>query len=217
MDGKLAAAAFGSGLGIAYFCDPDAGKRRRALLRDKLARARAMYMRGMGKLSRDLPQRGQGLLLGARTRLWPDHPDDVVLEQRVRAALGRTVDHPGSIDVRSEDCCVTLSGPILANEASRAISRVRSVPGVRGVINNLAVCESPEGIPGLQGTPAPRKVDRFEFLQEAACFGCDPKREMDDDMARFKTLMETGRYPHDAARPPVRTGLGASTPATHAL
>jgi uncharacterized membrane protein len=51
----------------------------------------------------------------------------------------------------------------------------------------------------------------------AACFGCDPKREMDDDMARFKTLMETGRYPHDAARPPLRTGQVASVHVTQGL
>jgi uncharacterized membrane protein len=34
----------------------------------------------------------------------------------------------------------------------------------------------------------------------AAMFGADPKTQMDEDLARMKTLIETGRPPHDAAR-----------------
>lgn len=34
----------------------------------------------------------------------------------------------------------------------------------------------------------------------AALFGADPKSEMDADLLRMKTLLETGRPPHDAAR-----------------
>ena len=34
----------------------------------------------------------------------------------------------------------------------------------------------------------------------AAIFGVDPKRSFDADLARMKTLLETGRAPHDAAR-----------------
>jgi uncharacterized membrane protein len=33
----------------------------------------------------------------------------------------------------------------------------------------------------------------------AALFGADPKREMDDDLVRMKTFLETGIAPHDAA------------------
>ena len=35
----------------------------------------------------------------------------------------------------------------------------------------------------------------------AAMFGADPKTEMDADLLRMKTMIETGRAPHDAARP----------------
>jgi uncharacterized membrane protein len=34
----------------------------------------------------------------------------------------------------------------------------------------------------------------------AAIFGADPKTEMDQDLARMKTMIESGRPPHDAAR-----------------
>ncbi len=33
----------------------------------------------------------------------------------------------------------------------------------------------------------------------AALFGSDPKSEMDEDLMRMKTLIETGNPPHDAA------------------
>jgi hypothetical protein len=32
-------------------------------------------------------------------------------------------------------------------------------------------------------------------------FGADPKSEMDADLLRMKTMIETGRAPHGAARP----------------
>jgi uncharacterized membrane protein len=35
----------------------------------------------------------------------------------------------------------------------------------------------------------------------AALLGADPKRQMDEDLVRMKTLIETGNPPHDAARP----------------
>jgi uncharacterized membrane protein len=35
----------------------------------------------------------------------------------------------------------------------------------------------------------------------AALFGADPKSEMDADLLRMKSMIETGRPPHDAARP----------------
>jgi uncharacterized membrane protein len=38
----------------------------------------------------------------------------------------------------------------------------------------------------------------------AALFGADPKSEMDSDLLRMKTIIETGRAPHDAARPAPR-------------
>ena len=38
----------------------------------------------------------------------------------------------------------------------------------------------------------------------AAFFGADPKSEMDADLLRMKTIIETGRVPHDAARPSPR-------------
>jgi hypothetical protein len=38
----------------------------------------------------------------------------------------------------------------------------------------------------------------------ASMFGADPKAEMDSDLLRMKTMIETGRAPHDAAHPAPR-------------
>ena len=37
----------------------------------------------------------------------------------------------------------------------------------------------------------------------ASIFGADPKSEMDADLMRMKSMIETGNPPHDAARPPL--------------
>jgi uncharacterized membrane protein len=34
----------------------------------------------------------------------------------------------------------------------------------------------------------------------ASLFGADPERQMEEDLMRMKTLLETGTPPHDAAR-----------------
>jgi len=43
----------------------------------------------------------------------------------------------------------------------------------------------------------------------AALLGADPKTQLDQDLLRMKTLIETGRFPHDAAQH--LTGSGATT------
>lgn len=54
----------------------------------------------------------------------------------------------------------------------------------------------------------------------ASLFGADPKSEMDQDLIRMKTLIETGRTPHDAAQPlPTRRrrAISGSRPSPEAI
>jgi uncharacterized membrane protein len=46
----------------------------------------------------------------------------------------------------------------------------------------------------------------------ATVFGADPKSEMDADLMRMKTTLETGRAPHDAAATPRDASPGNTTP-----
>ena len=55
----------------------------------------------------------------------------------------------------------------------------------------------------------------------ASLLRSDPKSEMDDDLARLKTLIERGRFPHDAARrasvlSPASPPMGVTAPAAAA-
>lgn len=50
----------------------------------------------------------------------------------------------------------------------------------------------------------------------AKAFGADPKREMDQDLLRMKTMIETGHPPYDAAQPMQNSSRGAEpTPIIH--
>jgi uncharacterized membrane protein len=81
---------------------------------------------------------------------------DQVLEQRVRARLGRFVSHPRAIEVSANNGQVTLRGPILAHELDQTLAAIASSPGVRGIHNTMDVHAEPGDVPGLQGGSAPR-------------------------------------------------------------
>jgi hypothetical protein len=91
---------------------------------------------------------------------------DGVLHERVRARIGSVVGHAGAIEAAVVDGRVSLRGPVLADDVDRLVRRVRSVPGVREVINQLDVHDEPGGVPGLQGQPrSSRGGEVFELLQ----------------------------------------------------
>jgi len=116
--------------------------------------------------ARDTVQRAYGVLATARRLFQRNEPvDDEALVGRVRAALGRVVSHPHAVEVSASGGHVTLAGPILAHETRALLSCVRSVPGVRGVHDELEVHDNAEHISSLQGG-VPREGDRFELMQE---------------------------------------------------
>jgi hypothetical protein len=160
---------FGAGLGLGtaamFLLDPDRGKRRRALLRDKLAWAARKTAEAIDTTARDVSNRTRGLAAEFQSKLAHEQPDDQVLVERVRAKLGRVVSHPSAINVTARDGCLTLRGPILASELKKTESCVLSVIGVRELSNELEVHDSAENNPALQGGRE-RAGHRFEFLQE---------------------------------------------------
>ncbi|HEX9422648.1 MAG TPA: BON domain-containing protein [Pyrinomonadaceae bacterium] len=161
--------AFGAGLGIGtglmYLLDPDRGKRRRALLRDKLASATRKAGEGIEITARDFSNRAQGIAANIQSRLSSAETDDAVLVDRVRSKLGRIVSHPGAIEVASENGNVSLSGPILEAEVDNLLTCVKQIQGVNGVANNLEVHKEAGNHPALHGGRE-RQGYQFEFLQE---------------------------------------------------
>jgi len=159
----------GTGLGIGtaamFLLDPDRGKRRRALVRDKFALATRKTGECMGVTARDLSNRTRGTIAAIQSRLSSEQPDDSVLVDRVRAKIGRIVSHPAAIEVTAQDGNVTLGGPVLAHEVPHLLSCVKWIHGVNDINNNLEVHEEAGNHPALQGGRE-RQGSRFEFFQE---------------------------------------------------
>ena len=151
----------GLGVGLMYLLDPERGRRRRALVRDKLAHTVNVTADAAGATGRDLAHRAAGTAARVRGSLRRRPVDDVVLIERVRAQLGRVVSHPHAIDVKVTDGRVTLSGPVLQAEVNQLLRAVERVDGVREVVNTLEEHNEPGNVPTLQGgsTPRPPRPD----------------------------------------------------------
>ncbi len=158
-------AGLGLGTGLMFLLDPDRGKRRRALLRDKSVWAARKTGECLEVTARDLRNRTEGIAANIQSRFTSEPVDDSVLVDRVRAKLGRIVSHPSALQVTAQNGNVTLNGPILAAEVPELLTCVNRVQGVNEVVNNLEVHEEAGNHPALQGGRE-RPGYRFEFLQE---------------------------------------------------
>jgi hypothetical protein len=145
----LVGAALGAGL--VYLLDPQSGRRRRALFRDKVIRASHLTRDALDATTRDALNRSRGVLAASRARWQSEDVADEVLVERVRAKIGRVCSHPHAIDVRVAHGNITLRGPILANEAHAVLSTTQGVRGVKAVMNQMDLHETADGVPALQG------------------------------------------------------------------
>lgn len=157
MKKSAAALLVGAGVGAAmYFLDPQQGVRRRALMQNRAARMRHRVQEAVQTTSSDLRNRAQGYRASLQSRFDKTAPSDSVLQERVRAAVGRCVSNPGAIEVTAANSIVTLTGPVLYDEVPLLIDRVYNVRGVQDVINRLQVNREPGNVPSLQGTESRR-------------------------------------------------------------
>lgn len=141
-----------AGAGLMYLFDPRAGRRRRALLRDKLEKLQNTLANQAEGLAKDAGNRGQGAAAETMRRVMPEEPvDDAMLTQRIRSEMGHYVSNPHAIDVSVEQGVVTLSGNILASEAQSFVAQVKAMKHVEKVENHLDVHQSADNIPDLQG------------------------------------------------------------------
>jgi hypothetical protein len=150
----------GLGLGAAlmYVLDPERGKRRRAIARDKALSGAHKAGDRLAARSRDVANRARGVAAELKSLTKSEEADDLVLEERVRAELGRVVAHPGSIEAAAVAGTVILSGSARTSELDELLSAVRGIPGVQDVENRLELYESPR----LESRgDAPRNVDRW--------------------------------------------------------
>lgn len=156
----------GAGAGLMYLLDPALGNRRRARMRDRLMRARNLTGSAMDATSRDVRNRARGVVAELRSRLLPGDVSDDVLQERVRARLGQAVRYARSLEATVDNGCVTLRGPVLADDVTRLVRRIGQVPGVREVDNRLDVHAEAGNVPGLHGARASSAGGEvFELMQ----------------------------------------------------
>lgn len=142
------------GAASAFMFDPQQGRRRRALLRDKMARGVREGREFGDAAAKDLRSRAQGVAARMQA-LRGGRAPEAVLVGRVRAKLGRYVSHRRAIHVTAQDGIVTLTGDVLAGEHPALVPALRSMPGVREVDDRLDVHPSEEAVSSLRGGMPP--------------------------------------------------------------
>jgi osmotically-inducible protein OsmY len=141
----------GLGALIAYFFDPDSGRRRRALARDRIP----AYFRRLSERAERTGRAVSAEAYGAKQKAKhlkeeeKPQPDDVTLARKVETEIFRDVDVPkGKINVNAESGKIVLRGEVEQPELIKDLEkRTKKVQGVTEVENLLHT----------PGTPAPTK------------------------------------------------------------
>jgi uncharacterized membrane protein len=159
------AKTLGIGAALMYFYDPTRGNRRRALVRDKVNSMVKNADDNIDVAMRDLRNRTRGFFADMMAVVDQENAPDWLLEERVRARMGRNVRHASAVEVQAKEGRVILSGPVLEEEVDRLVKRVASVRGVRGVENKTKVYQNAGDIPGLQGQST-KRMEKPEWAQQ---------------------------------------------------
>jgi hyperosmotically inducible periplasmic protein len=134
--------AMGIGAALMYFLDPDSGRRRRARTRDQYVHGKTVVQDAAQSAVRSAANQTRGVIArvqGSLAARGEDAVDDVVLGERVRAAMGHVIADPHAIEIRVNDGTVTLKGPALPHEIGEIVACAERVRGVRQVENRLSV------------------------------------------------------------------------------
>jgi BON domain len=126
------------GAALMYFLDPDLGRARRAWAQQKGQRLLRVSREKQDALARDTLNHVRGALSSIRGTMEDEPVDDVVLVERVRTALGRTIANPHGIEVKAFDGRVVLKGPVTPEELAEIVACTQRVRGVREVDNRLS-------------------------------------------------------------------------------
>jgi osmotically-inducible protein OsmY len=134
-----------------YMLDPEEGRRRRALVRDKAASAGHDAERLARSASRHAANQMRGAAAEAQSHLRNASVSDAQLHERIRSQLGRLVNQPGNLQVKVDHGHVTLSGSARPAEIQSLLAAVSAIQGVEGVDNRLSsgtgTPPSPSGSP----------------------------------------------------------------------
>lgn len=143
--------ALALGAGAMYYLDPQQGRRRRALVGDKVnsvSHDARDYLESRRKHAAD---RVQGMVSRVRSRFSAEMPGDQQLDGQIRSRLGRAVSYPHAIETQVREGGVLLRGDILEGEVNALMAEIWSIRGVRSIDCQLNIHAEPGQVPSLQG------------------------------------------------------------------
>ncbi|MBU8978044.1 MULTISPECIES: BON domain-containing protein [unclassified Lysobacter] len=143
------ALGFAAGALVMYFLDPNTGRRRRSLVRDRsvsMGHGADRYVRGKSKQAAD---RLKGIAARTRANLSSAPIDDDLLHDRIRARLGRLVDHPHDVEVHVREGRVQLKGTVAEEQFQDLLHAVSAMRGVQNLESLLRTKPTQGGSPSL--------------------------------------------------------------------
>jgi len=157
--------AAGVGAGLMYMFDPDRGKRRRAIARDRAVHYSKVAGRELRQTGHDLSNRVHGAIVEARSFFEePTDVSDKKLVARIRTELGHHVSHPHALKTFADEGWVTVLGPIFTDEADVLLQHLAQVKGVKAIEDRLERHEPGENVPALQNGKQVRETSgRFSY------------------------------------------------------
>jgi uncharacterized membrane protein len=143
-------ACVGIGVTLMYFLDPQRGNHRRALVRDRVNRFINDLDDSLDMVLQDTRNRARGVLSEMTAKLSDQGAPDWILEERVRAALGRVTQHSRLLGIRANDGHILISGPALRAEKDEIIKYASRARGVHSVQDEMQVFETARELPSFQ-------------------------------------------------------------------
>lgn len=123
-----------------YVADPSEGRRRRALLQDKVTHYSKETQRMVGGTMRDARNRLTGLQAEAMRMVSSRQAkplDNHVLEARVRSRIARAFPQADEVEVTADEGVITLGGHVDADIEDQLLELVEDIPGVEGVSHGM--------------------------------------------------------------------------------
>jgi uncharacterized membrane protein len=138
--------SLGMGAAAIYLTDPEKGQKRRSALMKNAERLLESAKHQGEKTLKDTQHHVTGMAARFWSTMKAEQVSDRVIEERIRARMGRIVLRPRKIHVVCDQGVATLWGQAQKNEIYALVHAVKLVPGVKEVQDHLDVCE-PEANP----------------------------------------------------------------------
>lgn len=130
------------GAAAMYLCDPDQGRRRRAVLRERIVGTSRRMRRRTGRRARYMEGRAKGFAHHFRGAGSTPPIDDTTLKHKIESEVLRFFD-ASHLNVNVDDGVAVLRGQLGRPEEIRGLER--AVEGIRGIVGVRNLVHLPQG------------------------------------------------------------------------